>query len=78
MCFVYVLGKQSLIVFFAAIPGKLFKTKSSFYVEWCTTGKVQYPFSESFVLVFTKFSFWREDWALGYNFMKVRDFPDIS
>ena len=25
-----------------------------------------------------KFSFWDEEWVLGYNAMKFLDFPDIS
>ena len=41
-------------------------------------GKVQFPFSSSFVLVLTKFSFWQEDWALGYNSTKFKDLPDKS
>ena len=31
------------------------------------TGKVQFIFFGSFLLLLTKFSFWKEDWALGYN-----------
>ena len=34
-------------------------------------GKVQFPFSRSFVLVLTNFSFCREGWALGYNSMPL-------
>ena len=41
-------------------------------------GKDQFRFSRWFVLVLTKFSFWKEDWVLGYNSMKLRDFPDTS
>ena len=26
----------------------------------------------------TKFSFWKEDWALDYNSIKFRNFHDIS
>ena len=33
---------------------------------------------KSFLLVPTKLSFWQEDWALGYDSMKFRHFPDIS
>ena len=40
--------------------------------------KDQFRFSRWFVLVLTKFSFWKEDWALDYNSMKLRDFPDTS
>ena len=31
-----------------------------------------------FLLVSTKFSFWDGDWALGYNSMRFRSFPDLS
>ena len=47
---------------------KLLETNSSFYVKQRTTGKVQFLFYSSFLLI--KFSFWVEDWALGYNSMK--------
>ena len=45
-------------------------------------GKVQFQFLNSFLLVLIKFSFWEEDWALGYNCMKIWDvnislFPKI-
>ena len=33
-------------------------------------GKVQILFFKNFLLVLTRFSFWEEDWALGYNSMK--------
>ena len=49
---------------------KIFETRSSFHVKQRTTGKVQFPFFNSFLLVLAKFSFWEVDWALGYNFMK--------
>ena len=32
----------------------------------------------SFSLVFTKFLFWEEDWALGYNSVKIWDLLNIS
>ena len=40
--------------------------------------KFNFYFCKSFLLVLTKFSFWQEDWALGYHSMKFRLFPDIS
>ena len=46
---------------------KIFETNSSFHVKQRTTGKVQSLFLSSFLLVLTKFSFWEEEWALGYN-----------
>ena len=57
---------------------RIFETKSTFHVKQRTTGKVQFPFVSSFLLVLTKFSFSEEDWALGYNSMKFGNFPDIS
>ena len=42
------------------------------------TGRVQFLYFRSFLLVLTKFLFWKEDWALGYNSMKFLDFSDIS
>ena len=41
-------------------------------------GKVQFQFLNSFLLLLTKFSFWEEDWALGYNSMKIWDLRNIS
>ena len=38
-------------------PDKIFETNSSFNVKLHTMGKVQFPFSRSFGLVLTKFSF---------------------
>ena len=57
---------------------KIFETNSSFHVKQRTTGKVQFLFFSSFLLVSTKFSFWEEYWALGNNSIKFRNFPDIS
>ena len=49
---------------------KIFEKNSSFHVKWRTTGKVQFLFSRSLLLVLTKFSIWEEDWPLGYTSMK--------
>ena len=40
--------------------------------------KFNFCFSRDFLLVLTKFSFWQQDWALGYHSMKFRHFPNIS
>ena len=56
--------------FVATIIHKIFEINSSFHVKQHTTGKVQFLFFSSFLLVLTKFSLWEEDWALGYNSMK--------
>ena len=44
---------------------RIFEANSSFHVKQHTTGKVQFLFCNSFLLVLAKFSFWKEDWALG-------------
>ena len=61
-----------------AIIHKILETNSSFHVKWGTTGKVYFLFFKSFLLALTKFSFWQEDWALGYHSMNFRHFPNIS
>ena len=50
---------------------KIFETNSSFHVKRRTTGKDQFLFFSSFLLVLTQFPFWEEDWALGYSSMKL-------
>ena len=40
--------------------------------------KSGFLFFMSFFLVLKKFTFWEEDWRLGYNSMKFWDFPNIS
>ena len=57
---------------------RIFETKSTCHVKQRTTGKFKFPFFTSFLLVLTKFSFWEEDWALGYNSMKFWNFSVIS
>ena len=71
-------GSNNSFIEARTIPQKIFGRNSSFYVKQRTTLKVKFPFSRSFVLVLTKFSFWKEDWALGNNSIKFKDFPDIS
>ena len=44
---------------------------------WHTTGKLQFLFSGSRLLVLTKFSFWEEDWTLGYNYMKFWHYSEL-
>ena len=34
-------------------------------------GIVQFLFSRSFLLALTKFSYWKEDWALGYEVLTL-------
>ena len=60
------------------ILDKIFETKSSFYVKDRTTGRVQFLYFSSILLVLTKLWFWEEDWAQGYNCMKFWDFPGLS
>ena len=40
--------------------------------------KAQFPFFKSLFLALAKFSFWKEDWELGYNCMKFWDSSNIS
>ena len=54
-----------------------FETNSSFHLKDGTTGKVRFLYFKIFLLVSTKFSFWQEYRALGYNSVKFSDFPDI-
>ena len=49
---------------------KIFEKISSFHLKQDTTGKVQFLFSQSLLIELTKFSFWEEDWVLGYISMK--------
>ena len=53
------------------ILAKIYETNFSVSVKQRTTGKVQFQFLNSFLLVLTKFSFWEKDWALSYNSMKI-------
>ena len=38
-------------------------------------GKSLISVFQEFSASITKLSFWKEDWALGYHFMKFRHFP---
>ena len=49
---------------------KIFEKNSSFHVKQRTTGKLQFLFSRRLLLVLTKFSFWEENWPLGYTSIK--------
>ena len=60
------------------ILAKIYKTNFIVSVKWHITEKVQLQFLNSFLLVLTKFSFWEEDWALGYNSVKIWDLLNIS
>ena len=46
---------------------RIFEKKCNFHVKEHTTGKFQFPFLSSFLLVLVKCLFWEEDWALDYN-----------
>ena len=72
------LEDQAVLQILTTVLSKIFETNSSFYVKQRTTQKVKFPFSRSFVLVLTKFLFWKERWSLGYDFTKFRDFPDFG
>ena len=60
------------------ILAKIYERNCSVSVKKYTMGKVQSQFLNSFSLVLTKFSFWEEDWALGYNSVKTWDLLNIS
>ena len=49
----------------------LYEAKFSVSVKHCTMRKVQFQFLNSFLFVFIKSSFWKEDWTLGHNSMKI-------
>ena len=55
---------------FTTSTDKIFEKNSSFHVNWCTTGRVQFLFSKSLLLVLTKSFLGEEDWVLGYTSMK--------
>ena len=42
------------------------------------TRKIWYLLLRVFWLLLSKFSFWKEDWALGYVSIQIWDFPSIS
>ena len=60
------------------ISRKISETNSSFRVKYRTTGNVLLLFFGTFLLVLTTFLFWQAEWALGYHFLKLRHFPNIS
>ena len=44
--------------------GKIFEKNFRFHLKYRTAGKIQYLVFSNFLLVFTKYSFWEEDWAI--------------
>ena len=54
---------------------KIFVINSTFLVKQRPTGKVQFLFFRSFMLVFKKFSVLEENWTLGYHSMSSEIFP---
>ena len=48
---------------------KIFEKNSSFHLKERTTAKISFLLFSSFLLLSTKFLFWEEDWALGYNYV---------
>ena len=52
------------------LEAKSNETNCSFHVKKQNTEKFSFLFFSSFLLVSTKFSFWKEDWALGYDSLK--------
>ena len=56
---------------------KAYETDSSIHVKK-RYGKTLISVFSSSALVSKNFSVWREEWALGYNSMNFRDFPNLS
>ena len=70
------LGKPGLTI----VHG-VFEAGSGFHVYSCGVvhcGRSLISVFKGFLLVLTKFSFSRGDWALGYYSMYFTHFPDIS
>ena len=70
-----------VFLYFRGVPTiihKIFETNSSFHMKYCSTRKVKRLFFKSILLVLTKFSFWQEEWTLGYHSMNFRHFPNNS
>ena len=49
----------------STIMDKIFETNYSFLAKERITGKIQFLFLRSFLLILAKFSFYEEDWALA-------------
>ena len=62
---------KSKKLFLETTVDKIFEISSTFHVKYRTTGKFQFLFFGSFLLLLTKFLFWEEGWALVYNSIKV-------
>ena len=60
----YLTVSQTCCPYLPTSTDKIVEKNSSFHVKQCTTGKFQSLFSRALFLVFTKFSFFEEDWAL--------------
>ena len=63
-------GEQYVGGCITTVSHSIFETNSGFHVKWRTTGKVSFLFFKSFLLVLTKFLFWRGGWGLAYYSMK--------
>ena len=59
------------------IKDKIFEKSSSFHVKQLTAEKFNFCF-QGVLLVLTKFSFWEEDWTLGYNSMQFWHYSELS
>ena len=57
-------------LFLETSTDKIYEKISSFHMRMRATGRVQFLFSRRLFLVLTKFSFFEEDWAIGYTSMK--------
>ena len=57
---------------------KISDTTSSFHVKLDTAQKVLLLILGTILVVLTKCTFWQSEGALGYDFMKIRHFTNIS
>ena len=73
-----VLGRVKICNIAYYNPAKIYETNFSVGVKKLTTGKVQFQYVNSFLLVSTKFSFWEEDCAQDHNSIKIWDLLNIS
>ena len=61
----------------STVMDTVFQTNFKFHVKQHTTRKAEFLSLGNVLLLLTKFSFWKEDWAIGYNSIKFRDFLNI-
>ena len=60
---------KDLVICFTPTMDEISEKNVSFFCEIVHYRNVQFLFSRSLLLVLVTFSFWEEDWALGYTSM---------